>query len=236
MHKNDKLMRLKFIFKNIYKKAFLRIFTPLINFFSFENFHNFNKFYRFENFRKFENFHKNENFRNFEKNQKKYENSRFWKKFLCSLLWGSANCPEKKLAYLIFENGFVLKIPAFFFLPAKSCPTFSAAISPCFCPAFVLPKSCQISDVWLLAVVVLPRAALLTYPFFLLTSGFFLAIVWSLRVPIRPVVVLVRGGGGFFLATNGFSEGVGIGGGIKCFLYDPQMVQHLLLSPEWAHH
>ena len=53
---------------------------------------------------------------------------------------------KKKLAYLIFENGFVSKIPAFFFLPAKSCPTFSAATSPCFCPAFVLPKFCQISD------------------------------------------------------------------------------------------
>lgn len=47
MHKNDKLMRLKFIFKNIYKKAFLRIFTGLINFFSFENFHRFDKFYNF---------------------------------------------------------------------------------------------------------------------------------------------------------------------------------------------
>ena len=44
MHKNDKLMRLKFIFKNFYKKAFLRIFSRLINFLTFEKFLAFDRF------------------------------------------------------------------------------------------------------------------------------------------------------------------------------------------------
>jgi len=90
-----------------------------------------------------------------------------------------------------------------FYLPSPA-PPFPLQ----FCPAFVLLSSCLNPASFLicdsLAVVVLPRAALLAYPFSLLTAGFFLAIVWSLLAPLGLAVVLRSRRRRFFLATNGF--------------------------------